>query len=158
MVNDITEPKKYGNATNKASQPFGLPNFRCLPLLLLVLVSCGLFMIRFEVLPVSIHVPLPVPVPYLPSSTSEHLTSASFEQYVNKTQNKTSFRQQNLYKTVSKQNDTFSIRAPIRNGDFWQGTKPSDEYVINLDDIGPRDKIEELFTSVGVSNLTWRNK
>ena len=37
----------------------------------------------------------------------------------------------------------FTIRAPIHNGGFKQATKPSDDYVINLNDIGPRDNIEE---------------
>ena len=150
----VAEPKKCSRATNKASQPFGLPIVRCLPVLLLVLVSCGLFMIRFEVLPVSFHVALPVPVPYLPSSVSEHLTSSSLERYLNKT----SVRYKNLYKNSSNWNNTFTIRAPIRNGGFLQATKPSDDYVINLDDIGPRDKIGELFIRVGVRNRTWMNR
>ena len=84
MVNNISETNSCASATNKGRQPFGLPIVRCLPILLFVLISCGVFMIRFEVLPVSIHVPFPVPVPYLPISTNEHLTISSFELYVNK--------------------------------------------------------------------------
>ena len=150
MVNNISETNNCASATNKVRQAFGLPIFRCLPILLFVLIFCGVFMIRFEVLPVSIHVPLPVPVPYLPISTNEHLTISSFELYVNKS----SLRYYNLYKAPSNYINMFVIRAPVHNGGFKQATKPSDDYVINLNDIGPRDKIEHLFTRVGVSQLT----
>ena len=53
---------------------------------------------------------------------------------------------------ICKSNYIHTSRVPIRNRGFTQATKPNDEYVINLNDIGPRGKTEELFTTVGVSN------
>ena len=74
------------SATNKARQLFGLPPiYRCLPILVFIIVSCGVFVIRFEILPVSVRFTLPLPVPYLPISTTEHLTTSSFDRHVNKT-------------------------------------------------------------------------
>ena len=136
VVNMVNTMRRLFRASGNFMQSLS----RHLPIILLI---SGLFMIVIKVFPFSLHIHLPVDLYYPRSSIVDRFSDLSGGQNLKKTSLRLLI---SMWLSCHNNNlSYFCIRG------FLQATKPSDDYIIDLKDVGPRRNTEELFSRVGVS-------